>query len=234
MLLFFLLFPVVMELVIRRYRPSDKDTVRRLFSSGIREHIGPCFQNAMLSPLHLTITLSLGLVGYLLGSLYTALLLPAAWVGLIYCCSYDLFARYVAVKLKTDMQDIDGTYLSRPDDCFWVAEAEVDGATQVIGMVAVLCIGSGNEKHGEMFRMSISPKSRRMGLGRRLTQTVIDFCKERGFSKLVLETTSTQMAAVDLYKKLGFKLVLTHKDAYSPPWMLALVQVTILKMEKLL
>uniref|UniRef100_A0A3P9P3M6 N-acetyltransferase 8-like 2 n=1 Tax=Poecilia reticulata TaxID=8081 RepID=A0A3P9P3M6_POERE len=190
MLLFFLFFPVVMELVIRRYRPSDKDTVRRLFSSGIREHIGPCFQNAMTSPLHLTITLSLGVVGYLLGSLCTALLLPAAWMGLIYCCSYDLF-------------DIDGSYLSRPDDCFWVAEAEVDGATQVIGMVAVLCVESGNEKHGELFRMSISPTSRRMGLGRRLTQTVIDFCKERGFSKVVLETTSTQMAAVDLYKKLG-------------------------------
>ncbi|XP_043979422.1 N-acetyltransferase 8-like 2 [Gambusia affinis] len=223
-----------MGLVIRRYCPSDKDTVRRLFSSGIREHIGPCFQNVMTSPLHLTITLSLGLVGCLLGSLSTALLLPAAWVGLIYCCSYDLFARYVAVKLKTDMQDIDGTYLSRPDDCFWVAEAEVDGVTQVIGMVAVLCIESGKEKHGELFRMSISPKFRRMGLGRRLTQTVIDFCKERGFSKLVLETSSTQMAAVDLYKKLGFKLVLTHKDVYSPSWMLTLVQVTILKMEKLL
>ncbi|XP_054906261.1 N-acetyltransferase 8-like 2 [Poeciliopsis prolifica] len=223
-----------MELVIRRYRPSDKDTVRHLFSSGIREHMGPCFQNAMTSPLHLTITLSLGLVGYLLDSLFTALLLPAAWVGLIYCCSYDLFARYVAAKLKTDMQDIDGTYMSRPDDCFWVAEAEVDGATQVIGTVAVLCTESGNERHGEMFRMSISPKSRRMGLGCRLTQTVIDFCKERGFSKLVLETTSTQMAAVNLYKKLGFKLVFTHKDAYSPSWVLALVQVTILKMEKLL
>ncbi|KAM4741137.1 N-acetyltransferase 8-like 2 isoform 1-T2 [Anableps anableps] len=223
-----------MELVIRRYRPSDKHTVRSLFSLGIKEHIGPCFQNAMTSPLYVTVTLSLGLAGCLLGSLFTALLLPAAWVGLIYCCSYDLYARYVAEKLQTDMQDIVGSYLSRPDDCFWVAEAEVDGALQVIGMVAVVCVERGNEKHGEMFRMSISPKSRRMGVGRRLTQTVIDFCKERGFSKVVLDTTSTQMAAVDLYKKLGFKVVLTHRETHSPSWVVALTQVSILRLEKAL
>ncbi|KAK5614771.1 hypothetical protein CRENBAI_018734 [Crenichthys baileyi] len=187
-----------MQLVIRQYRPSDKDTVLRLFSLGIKEHIGPCFQNAMTSPVCLTIMLSLALVGYLLGSLCIALLLPAAWVGLIYYNCHELYARYVAERLRTDMQDIVGNYLSRPDDCYWVAEVEVDGVTQVIGMVAVMCIESGNEKHGEMFRMSISPQSRQMGLGRRLTHTVIDFCKNRGFSKVVLETTSTQRAAVAL------------------------------------
>ncbi|KAM4583455.1 N-acetyltransferase 8-like 2 [Fundulus diaphanus] len=223
-----------MQLVIRRYHPSDKDTVLSLFSAGIKEHIGPCFQKAMTSSFYLTITLSLGLVGYLLGSLLLALLLPAAWVGLIYCCCHELYAGYVAERLRTDMKDIVGNYLSRPDDCFWVAEAEVDGAAQVIGMVAVMSMESGNEKHGEMFRMIISPKSRRMGLGRRLTQTVVDFCKERGFSKVVLETTSTQMAAVALYKKLGFKVVASHREAHSPSWLVLLVQVTILKMEKLL
>lgn len=221
-----------MQLVIRRYHPSDKDTVLSLFSIGIKEHIGPCFRNAITSPLYLTITLSLGLVGYLLGSLFMVLLLPAVWVGLIYRCSHELFAGYVAERLRTDMQDLVGNYLSRPNDCFWVAEAEVDGATQVIGMVAVVCRESGKEKHGEMFRMSISPKSRRMGLGRRLTQTVIDFCRERGFSKVVLETSSTQMPAVALYKKLGFKVVLSHREAHCPSWVVSLIQVTILKMEK--
>ncbi|XP_015249591.1 PREDICTED: probable N-acetyltransferase CML3 [Cyprinodon variegatus] len=221
-----------MQPVIRRYRPSDKDTVRSLFSAGLMEHISPCFQNAMTSPLCFTITLSIGLVSYLLGSLIIALLLLAAWVIFIYCCCHHVYAGYITKRLQTDMQDIVGNYLSGPDDCFWVAEAEVDGAAQVIGMVAVKCITNGNEKYGEMFRMSISPKCRGMGLGRRMTQIVIDFCKERGFSKVLLETSSTQVAAVTLYKKLGFKVFFSHKDAHIPSCLLSLVQVEILKMEK--
>uniref|UniRef100_A0A8C4HP55 N-acetyltransferase 8-like 2 n=1 Tax=Dicentrarchus labrax TaxID=13489 RepID=A0A8C4HP55_DICLA len=176
-------FLPVMQLVIRQYRPSDKDTVRSLFSTGIKEHIRPCFHNAMSSPVYLAVTLTLCASGYLVGSLYSS---------------------YVREKLQTDMQDIPGNYLSRPDDCFWVAEAEVDGRAEVMGMVAVVAKQSGEKSYGELFRMIISPSCRRMGLGVRMAQTVVDFCKERGFSEVVLETSSTQTAAVALYKKLGF------------------------------
>uniref|UniRef100_A0A3P9MA72 Si:ch211-81n22.1 n=1 Tax=Oryzias latipes TaxID=8090 RepID=A0A3P9MA72_ORYLA len=221
-----------MSLLIRRYQPKDKDVVLTLFSDGIREHIHPCFQNAMTSPLYIFISLTLCVVGYLLGSLFVAVLFPAAWATLIYYCSYKMFDDYVQERLRTDMQDIIGNYLSRPGDCFWVAEAEHDGKTQILGMVAVMAKQSGKEKVGELFRMIISPKCRRMGLGNKMTQTVIDFCKDQGFSKVVLETSSTQMAAVALYKKLGFKLKLTHKDTQAGPWIILLTRVTILKMEK--
>ncbi|CAG5978904.1 unnamed protein product [Menidia menidia] len=221
-----------MQLVVRQYRPSDKDTVLSLFSIGIQEHIGPCFRNAATSPLYLAITLSLLITGYLVGSVFAAVLLPAAWLGLVYHCCRELYAGYVKERLRTDMQDIVGNYLSRPDDCFWVAEAEVEGRAQVVGMVAVMGKQSGDQKHGEMFRMIISQQCRRMGLGYRLTQTVIDFCKDNGFSKVVLETSSTQTAAVALYYKLGFSLAYTHQETHAPPWLVFLTRVTILKMEK--
>ncbi|XP_072237831.1 N-acetyltransferase 8-like 2 [Leuresthes tenuis] len=221
-----------MQLAIRRYRPSDKDAVLSLFSIGIREHIGPCFQNAMTSPLYLAITLSLFVVGYLISSVFAAVLLPAAWMGLVYYCCHELYTGYVRERLQTDMQDIVGNYLSKPGDCFWVAEAEVDGRTQIFGIVAVNSKQSGKEKHGEMFRMIVSQQCRRMGLGYKMTQTVIDFCKERGFSKVVLETSSTQMAAVALYYKLGFSLALLHKETHAPFWLVLLSRVTILRMEK--
>ncbi|XP_069008303.1 N-acetyltransferase 8-like 2 [Embiotoca jacksoni] len=221
-----------MQLVIRRYRPSDKDAVLTLFSIGIREHIRPCFYNAMTSPLYLTITLALCVTGFLLGSVFGACLLPAGWAGLIYCCSHELYTGYVREKLQTDMQDITGNYLSRPDDFFWVAEAEVDGRAQMIGMVAVVAKQSGTEKYGELFRMIISPQYRQMGLGSRMTQTVVDFCKERGFSKIVLETSSIQMAAVALYTKLGFTHVLSYVKKEAPFWVVSLARVTVLRMEK--
>uniref|UniRef100_A0AAX7VDT3 N-acetyltransferase domain-containing protein n=1 Tax=Astatotilapia calliptera TaxID=8154 RepID=A0AAX7VDT3_ASTCA len=130
-----------------------------------------------------------------------------------------IYAYYVRYKLRTDMQDIPGNFLSRPDDCFWVAEAEVGARAQVVGMVAVVAKHSGTEKYGEMFRMIIFPQYRRMGLGFRLTQTAVDFCKERGFSKVVLETSSTQMAAVALYSKVGFnqsEKKYVSKSPYTP------------------
>lgn len=230
----FLVVTFVMQLVIRRYRPADKDTVLTLFSTGILEHIRPCFYNAMTSPLYLTITPTLCVVGYLLGSVFGAVLFPAAWVGLIYYCCHEVYASFVRVRLRTDMQDIPGNFLSRPDDCFWVAEAEVGARAQVVGMVAVVAKHSGTEKYGEMFRMIIFPQYRRMGLGFRLTQTAVDFCKERGFSKVVLETSSTQMAAVALYSKVGFNRVQSHIKAQAAHWIISLARVTIIRMEKYL
>ncbi|XP_037641299.1 N-acetyltransferase 8-like 2 [Sebastes umbrosus] len=222
-----------MQLVIRRYRPSDKDAVLNLFSVGILEHIGPCFHNAMASPLYLAVTLALCVAGYLLGSVLGAVALPGAWAGLVYYCCHELYNSFVRDRLRADMQDIPGNYLSRPDDCFWVAEAEVDGRAQIMGMVAVRAKQSGKERHGELFRMIVSPLCRRVGLGSRMTQTVVDFCKERGFSKVTLETSSTQASAVALYKKLGFSHVLSHtKTSIVPDWLVTLTKVTILLMEK--
>ena len=221
-----------MQLVIRRYRPSDKDTVLFLFSNGTLEHIQPCFNNAISSPLYIAITLALCVAGYLLGSVLGAVVLPGAWLGLIYCCCHEVYSGYVRNKLKTDMQDIPGNYLSRPDDCYWVAEAEVEGIAKIVGMVAVVGKQSGDERYGELFRMIITPTCRRMGLGVRLTQTVIDFCKERGFSAVMLETNCNQQAAVALYKKLGFSLVLKHTKSSSPSWMIMLARATLLRMKK--
>lgn len=221
-----------MQLLIRQYRPSDKDAVLTLFSIGIQEHIRPCFHNAMTSPLYLAVTLALCVAGYFLGSVSGAALLPVVWVGLVYYCSHELYASYVREKLRTDMQDIPGNYLSRLDDCFWVAEAEVDGRAQIMGMVAVVGSQRGKERYGELFRMIISQSCRRMGLGFRLAQTVVDFCQERGFSKVVLETSSTQTAAVALYEKLGFSHVLSHTQTHAPSWIVSLAKVTVFRMEK--
>ncbi|XP_049419699.1 probable N-acetyltransferase camello isoform X7 [Epinephelus fuscoguttatus] len=224
--------PLVMQVLIRPYRPSDKDAVLTLFSNGILEHIRPCFYNAMTSPLYIAITLALCVPGYLLDSMLGAVVLPGAWVGLIYYCCHELYAGYVREKLQTDMQDIPGNYMSRPDDCFWVAEAEVDGRAQIMGTVAVVAKQSGKERHGELFRMITSSSYRRLGLGSKLTQTVVDFCKERGFSKVVLETSSTQTAGVALYKKLGFRHFRSHTKTHSAHWKVKLTGVTILLMEK--
>lgn len=226
-------FPTV-HLVVRRFQPSDGDAVRALFRDGIEEHIKPTFIHAMRTPSYLGLTLLLSVGGHLLGGWLIAACASGAWLGLVYYCSYELYAGFVRARLRTDMLDIQRSYLSHPDNSFFVAEAEVDGRSQCMGMVAVTGkteAGTGN-RYGELFRMIVSSACRRTGLGTRLAQTAIDFCKERGFSKVVLETSSTQRAAVALYERMGFTLTHTHTTTESPQWVTNLTRVTILKMEK--
>lgn len=219
-----------MQLLIRRYHPSDKDSVLTLFSDGILEHIGPCFYNAISSPLYLGITLGLCAAGYLLGSVLGALVLAGGWVGLVYYACHEVYSIFVREKLRTDMQDIPGNYLNQPDDCFWVAE--VSGWSQIVGIVAMVAKQNEGERYGELFRMIISSSCRRLGLGSRMAETVVDFCKERGITRLVLETSSTQTAAVALYQKMGFAHILSHTKTLAPDWMTKLSKVKIILMEK--
>uniref|UniRef100_A0A8C6UP42 Si:ch211-81n22.1 n=1 Tax=Neogobius melanostomus TaxID=47308 RepID=A0A8C6UP42_9GOBI len=212
--------PHFCHLVIRRYHPSDKDTVCELFSVGITEHIGPCFYNAMTTPLYITITTSLCIAGYFLGSWLGALLLPVLWMCVVYYCCREVYAGYVRNRLHTEMQDIPGNYMSRQGDCFWVAEAEEGGRAQIVGTMAVVARENGAERFGELFRMIISPT------------LCLTFVKESGFSKVVLETSSTQAAAVALYKKIGFKIVRLHKQSEAPKWVILLSQISIIEMEK--
>ncbi|XP_063072475.1 N-acetyltransferase 8-like 2 [Engraulis encrasicolus] len=223
-----------MQLVIRQFRPSDGDAIRALFADGIQEHINPSFTHAMRQPPYFVLTLLLGVAGYLLGGWLLAACLAAVWPGLVYCCCYELYAGFVRARLRTDMRDIQRSYLSDPDNTFLVAEAEVNGRPRCMGMVAVegkTETGSGR-RYGELFRMIVSSECRRAGLGTRLAHSAVDFCKERGFFKVVLETSSTQRSAVALYYKMGFMLTHTHTDTEAPQWVTKLTKVTVLRMEK--
>jgi len=219
-----------MQLTIRRYQDPDKETVRSLYACSMEEHAWPSFKNAMSSPLYLCFTVGLGLAGYLLASALGALLLLSGWAGLVYYCCHKLYATYVRDRLRTDMQDIAANYMAQPGDCFWVAETA--GERKVVGMVAVVTKRNGAERYGELFRMIISPAVRRTGLGSRMTQTVVDFCKQRGMSKVALQTTSVQTAAIALYQKIGFKYVHSLTPVCIPQWMTKITRATVIVMEK--
>ncbi|XP_036425499.1 probable N-acetyltransferase CML1 [Colossoma macropomum] len=227
-----------MHIVIRKFQPSDREAVTAIFRDGLQEHIIPSFTHAISQPLHITVTLCFFTVGYILGggSVVLALLAGGFWIGLLYYCCYELYAGFVRLKLNTDMRDIAGFYLSSPDNYFWVAEAEINGQPLIMGIVAVEGkeLPDSRQKYGELFRMNVLSTSRRTGLGSRLCKTVIDFCKERGFVKIVLETTSTQTAAVAFYSKMGFTLVRTDQQAEAPWWGLRLARNTMLRTEKIL
>ncbi|XP_065135435.2 probable N-acetyltransferase camello isoform X2 [Paramisgurnus dabryanus] len=225
-----------MHILIRRYKPSDQEAIEMIYPDAIKEHINPAFLYAMSQPLHITISLFICIGAYLLrGSVILALISGGAWVGLVYFCCYEYYASYVRKRLCTDMKDIPGHYLSNPDNCFWVAEAEMNGKRRILGMVAVEAKDDGDGKrHGELLRMSVLSTCRRAGLGQQLAKTAKDFCKERGFTKIKLSTSSAQRSALAFYYKMGFKLVLVNTQSGRPKWLVWMTRLKILYMEKIM
>ncbi len=73
---------------------------------------------------------------------------------------------------------------------------------QIVGAVAIL----GHSKYLAQLRwLLVHPDFRAMGLGKKLIQDAIDFCREKQYSKLYLLTTNQQTTAHKLYFSYGFR-----------------------------
>ncbi|XP_046896460.1 N-acetyltransferase family 8 member 3 [Hypomesus transpacificus] len=245
---------------IREYTAEDKNAVISLFRNGILEHVYPAFFKAMSDPDHIGVALSISMAGYVLGgsSYFQALLFGGAWAGLVYYCCHEIYEGYMKRRLGTDMADIQASFLDNPDNGFWVAEAEVNGKSKVAGVVAVtgrrgededesdgssgwnggmmgaqeIAQDAGDGSYGEVSHMVVSFACRRKGLGAQLAQKAMDFCKERGYSRIVLDTSSPQTAANSLYQKLGFVQTSSHSNTHANRWFSKLARINVMRMEK--
>ena len=72
----------------------------------------------------------------------------------------------------------------------------------VIGTCAVLPIGGGVS---ELLKLAVAPSAQGLGLGRRLVKGCLDWAREQGAQRLVLESSSKLGAALRLYEGLGFR-----------------------------
>jgi GNAT superfamily N-acetyltransferase len=80
--------------------------------------------------------------------------------------------------------------------------AELDG--KPVGVVALKA--SPEPGVAEIKRLYVDPAARGHGLGRRLTEAVIDAARTQGYRKLRLETLAVMTAANTIYDDLGFTL----------------------------
>ena len=117
----------------------------------------------------------------------------------------------------------------------WVAIAPLDGGSdRVVGFVEVVGSGAVPEMSPDMplgqewghrsdvaqlTRFCVLPELWRRGVGTRLTQTAIEWCRDNGFRTLVLNTTSPQIPALCLYRNLGFREAgRSFLDKYELVW----------------
>ena len=116
--------------------------------------------------------------------------------GVLYAREYELdhtFEGYVASGIGDFARSFDEL-----KDCLWIAE---DGP-QIVGSIA---IAGQKDLSAQLRWFLVDPKARGFGLGSRLLQEALIFCRTRGFNSVFLWTISDLKAAARLYQQAGFR-----------------------------
>lgn len=78
------------------------------------------------------------------------------------------------------------------------------------GMVTVL-------DQGQICNIAVVPEKRGMGIGKMLTQALIDHGVAHGLSCIMLEVRASNAVAISMYESLGFVRVGVSRNHYSKP-----------------
>lgn len=114
----------------------------------------------------------------------------------------DLLAQHLR-ELQSVMAEhafaLDATGLSAPGVTFWTAWH--DG--QLLGFGALKEL---NDRHGEVKSMRAAPAARGRGVGRAILNHIVAQARERGYTRLSLETGTAELhgPAIALYRSSGF------------------------------
>ena len=105
------------------------------------------------------------------------------------------------------LEDADLKYLEDPKTHILDTGGEVFFAVEsgtVIGTCAVVWRGP---EEIELVKLAVSPAAQGRGLGRRLSETAIQFARDSKARKVTLLSSTKLLAAVRLYESLGFRHV---------------------------
>uniref|UniRef100_A0A671QQB8 N-acetyltransferase domain-containing protein n=1 Tax=Sinocyclocheilus anshuiensis TaxID=1608454 RepID=A0A671QQB8_9TELE len=197
--------------IIRPYKPTDKSVIVSLFRFGILKHVYPAFFKAMSHPDHIGVTLSVSVARYVLcgSSYFQAVLFGGAWACLVYYCCHEIYDAYLRRMLEAEVADIQANFSDSQANGFWVVEMVLNGKSEVARMLAAVKsdgwdADAVDAPSLEVFQLVVSFNQRRKGLETQLLETAVEFCKEQGLSRVIVEISSLQTAAISLFRKLGF------------------------------
>lgn len=70
---------------------------------------------------------------------------------------------------------------------------------------------------GQITNIAVLPSARGKGYGSKLTKQLIDECFSRGMHEIFLEVRISNLAALAMYRNLGFSVKGIRKEYYSEP-----------------
>ena len=116
--------------------------------------------------------------------------------GVLYAREYGLdhtFEGYVAAGLGEFAKCYD-----KSRDRLWLAE---EGG-RIVGSIAIV---GGVGEVAQLRWFLVDPEARGVGLGRRLLQEAVEFCRDSGFKSVFLWTLEELNRAAHLYEQAGFR-----------------------------
>jgi ribosomal protein S18 acetylase RimI-like enzyme len=122
----------------------------------------------------------------------------AVWLGIDLCFQ----------NFDKELAELPGQYLP-PDGRLFLATQD----NQIAGCVALRKIDSEQVGYGiaEMKRLYVRPQFRGQGVGRSLTEAVIEAAREIGYRRIRLDTLPGKMDhAIAVYRSLGFKNIAAY------------------------
>ena len=108
---------------------------------------------------------------------------------------------YFEAKVATELSEFLQRY-NKNRDGFWLAlkNDRIEGSVVIDGINA--------ENEGAHLRwLILSDALKGKGVGRKLLEGALDFCKLKGYKKVYLQTFEGLNAARHLYEEVGFKLI---------------------------
>lgn len=97
----------------------------------------------------------------------------------------------------------EGYFNDEGSSAFWVAIHE----DKVIGMIGVQKTA---DNSAEVRRLRVRKDHRRRGVGTRLLECALNFCREHGYLKIVLDVRIERGPAITMFEKFGFVLSRTR------------------------
>ena len=102
-----------------------------------------------------------------------------------------------------DLEDIDKNYLQR-GGVFEVLQDAADEQGNLVGTVGLYPIDPKEAATIELRKMYFLPRLRGQGWGKKTLTRMIERARELGFKRITLETHSSLIEAIGLYKSFGF------------------------------
>lgn len=100
---------------------------------------------------------------------------------------------------ENEIAGLPGKYAPPGGEIFIASEGDA-----VTGIVAVRPVGAPVQNLSEMKRLYVRDRWRGQGLGWKLANLAVDFAKDAGYGKIVLDTLPQLAAAKKMYGRMGF------------------------------
>ena len=200
-------YPEVKErLTIRSFQGSDQSECVQIFMDGLEDYkkvlVITFLSKSSWYIVMATIFASLAAVLWSTWIFVVFVSIILILLTYFYISLHAVIDRYSNYAMKTNMRDIEKSYMSVEGCHMWVAEL----CGKVVGMVGLRRDENHEPEVFKLQRMYVVPGYQRMGIGKRLLTEVITHAKKLRIKMIVLTTSSTQVAAIHLYMKYGFKV----------------------------